>query len=408
MKVLYFHQHFTTPEGSGGTRSYEFAKNLVANGHQVTLVCGSYEGGHTGLEGLFKDNIREGEIEGIRVIELNIPYSNKDSLLRRSRKFINYSLRSLSIVLKTDFDLLFSTSTPLTAAIPGIFSKIIFKGKFIFEVRDLWPELPKAMGVIENPVLIFLLNSLEKIAYKSADGLIGLSPGIVEGIKSKSDRSKKVVMIPNGSDLNLFNSFQTSDYVKALNEIEESDFIAIYTGTHGKANGLHVLAEAARELKERNNHKIKIVLIGDGSEKITLLDYKDQNQLDNLIFIPPLPKNKLGSWMTRANIGLQILSNIPEFYYGTSPNKFFDYLSSDLPVLVNYPGWVADIIEKEKIGYYADPEDSFSIVDRLEEAYECRNNPKFSLSSLEVARNNFDRKKLFLHFQDFLEEIYNA
>ena len=100
--------------------------------------------------------------------------------------------------------------------------------------------------------------------------------------------------------------------------------------------------------------------------------------------------------MKRSNIGLQILSNIPEFYYGTSPNKFFDYLSSDLPVLVNYPGWIADIIEKEKIGYYANPEHPHSLANVLEEAHSNRNNSKFCLSSLAVARNNFDRKKLFL------------
>ena len=109
MKVLYFHQHFTTPDGSGGTRSYEFAKNLISKGHEVTMVCGSYQGGTTGLTSEFKKNSRSGYVQGIRVIELNIPYSNKDNLIYISIKFIHYSIKSLFIVYKNDFDLLFAT-----------------------------------------------------------------------------------------------------------------------------------------------------------------------------------------------------------------------------------------------------------------------------------------------------------
>ena len=408
MKVLYFHQHFTTPDGSGGTRSYEFAKNLISKGHEVTMVCGSYQGGTTGLTSEFKKNSRSGYVQGIRVIELNIPYSNKDNLIYRSIKFIHYSIKSLFIVYKNDFDLLFATSTPLTAAIPGIFSKLIKKGKFVFEVRDLWPELPKAMGVIKNPLILYLLDILETIAYKSADGLIGLSPGIVEGIKKKSGNSKKVVMIPNGSDLDLFNIIQDDQSIEALGSIHESDFIALYAGTHGKANGLLAVAQAAKELDNMKQSNIKIVLIGDGSEKRDLLEYKARNKLENLIFIPPLPKKRLGSWMHRSNLGLQILSNIPEFYYGTSPNKFFDYLSSGLPILVNYPGWLSEIIEKEEIGYFADPKEPDSLVTKIIEACANKDDQSIGKNSLKLANNQFNRKNLFLNFHDFLQEIHHA
>ena len=177
-------------------------------------------------------------------------------------------------------------------------------------------------------------------------------------------------------------------------------------GTHGKANGLKSVVEAAKELKERQNNKIKIVLIGDGSEKKDLGKYKTQNNLDNLIFIPPLPKVHLSGWMNRSNIGLQVLSNIPEFYYGTSPNKFFDYLSVGLPVLVNYPGWLATIVEDNKIGYFANPSIYNSLADKLEEAYENRGNLEIGQSSLELARNKFDRKILFTHFHDFLRTVH--
>ena len=405
MKILYFHQHFTTPEGSGGTRSYEFSKNLVSKGHEVTMVCGTYVGGKTGLTDDFKNNVREGCVSGINIIELNIPYSNKDSLLKRSIKFFYFSLKSFSIVLKIDFDILFATSTPLTAAIPGIFSKLIRKGRFIFEVRDLWPELPKAMKVIKNPIILILLDRLETIAYKSSDGLIGLSPGIVEGIKRKTKDKKRLTMIPNGSDLKLFKNNIAYDNDFSAFGISSSDFLAIYTGTHGRANGLQVIVEAAKVLKQRQLSNIKIVLIGDGSEKEILQVTKELYQLENLIFLPPLPKVKLAPWMQRANLGLQILSDIPEFYFGTSPNKFFDYISSSLPVLINYPGWLAELILEYKMGYFADPKQEFDLANKLEEASKNENISKQAVASFELAKKHFDREILSNDFRVFLEEI---
>ena len=152
MKLLYFHQHFTTPKGASGTRSYEFARRLIARGHEVTMVCGSYGTGDTGLTGEYRKGRRSGTVDGIRVIELHLPYSNADSFLKRSVTFLKFAARSVSIALSESYDLLFATSTPLTAAIPGIVARPIRRKPFVFEVRDLWPELPREMGVITNPV----------------------------------------------------------------------------------------------------------------------------------------------------------------------------------------------------------------------------------------------------------------
>lgn len=82
-----------------------------------------------------------------------------------------------------EYDLVFATTTPLTAGIPGIFARWLRGKAFVFEVRDLWPELPKAMGVITNPVVLGMMSVLEWLSYRSAHRLIGLSPGIVEGIE---------------------------------------------------------------------------------------------------------------------------------------------------------------------------------------------------------------------------------
>src|SRR5690625_32898 len=118
--------------------------------------------------------------------------------------FLKFAFRSILIALTTRYDLVFATSTPLTAGIPGIFARWLKRKPFVFEVRDLWPELPKAMGVITNPLILAAMACLEWTTYKSAHKLIGLSPGIVKGIERHNIKSKDVALIPNGCDLNIF------------------------------------------------------------------------------------------------------------------------------------------------------------------------------------------------------------
>ena len=184
LKLLYFHQHFSTPQGSAGTRSYEMARAAIRAGHQVTMVCGSYGVGKTGLDCPFKYGKRSGVVDGIKVIEFELSYSNGNSFLNRTWLFICFAFRSTHIAMTHNFDVVFATSTPLTAGVPGIFARWLRRKKFVFEVRDLWPELPKAMGVISNPIILTMMSLLEWASYKSAHRLVGLSPGICDGITS--------------------------------------------------------------------------------------------------------------------------------------------------------------------------------------------------------------------------------
>ena len=204
MKILYFHQHFSTPSGSTGIRSYEMATRLIKRGHYVVIVCGSYKGGNTGLKNNFKSGFRRGKVDGIEVFEFDLPYANADNFFSRSFKFVKFILLSIKIIFTEDYDLIFTTTTPLTIGIPGILAKYLRKKPFVFEIRDLWPEQPKALGVIKNPIILGLMHLLEWISYRSADFCIGLSPGIVEGIKKIGVPDNKVALIPNGCDLKIF------------------------------------------------------------------------------------------------------------------------------------------------------------------------------------------------------------
>ena len=363
MRLLYFHQHFATPRGATGTRSYEFARRLVARGHQVTVVCGAH--GLSGLD-LPYDASRcwhRGEVDGIDVISLPLAYSNRDSLFRRGRTFLFFALRSARLALELECDLVFATSTPITAVIPGLAAKWLRGKPFVFEVRDLWPELPRALG-LRNPFLLGGMSLMEFLGYRSADACIGLSPGIVEGIRARADERLPVAMIPNGSDLEVFHPARRAKL--PLPGIGPDDFVAGFTGAHGFANGLDALLEVARELKRRGDTRVKLVFIGDGKEKQRLADHAAGLGLTNCLFFPPMPKTDLGAITASLDCGLMVLKNVPAFYRGTSPNKFFDYVAAGIPVVNNYPGWLAGLIEEHRCGLVVPPGDASAFADALQ------------------------------------------
>lgn len=401
MRVLYFHQHFSTPRGSAGIRSYEMARRLLARGHQVTMVCGSYGGGETGLVQPFVRGCRRGRADGIDVIEFDLKYSNSDGFLKRALTFARFALRSSALVFSEQYDLLFATTTPLTAGIPGIFARWLRRKRFVFEVRDLWPELPRAMGVIRNPLVLAAMSLLEWASYRSAHRLIGLSPGIMEGIVARGVPRDRVTLVPNGCDFDIFATDATPWRPEG---VDAGDLLAVFAGTHGVANGLDAVLDAAAELKRRGRGDIKLLLIGQGLLKPDLEARAGREGLDNVLFHEPVDKARLAGLMAATDLGLQILANVPAFYYGTSPNKFFDYLAAGLPVLNNYPGWLAELIAQYRCGLAVPPDDFRAFADALELAADDR----IALRAMgergrELARRQFERSLLADQWVDWLE-----
>lgn len=363
VRVLYFHQHFATPAGSAGTRSYEFARALLARGHQVTMVCGAHA--QSGLDLPFDaaQGWHRGLVDGIDVISLPLPYANRDGVARRAWTFLRFAARSVRLALTLEADLVFATSTPLTAAVPGIVARAARGVPFVFEVRDLWPELPRALG-LRNPCLLGAMSLLEAAAYRSADAVIALSPGMVRGVRRKAPVRQRVVLIPNGADLGTFHPARRR--AAALPGFAPGDFLAGFTGAHGPANGLDALLDVARELRRRGDRRVKLVFIGDGKEKERLAAQAAAEGLDQCRFFPPLPKTELGAVTASLDCGLMVLRDVPAFRDGTSPNKFFDYVAAGIPVINNYPGWLAGLIAAHDAGVVVPPGDPAAFADALQ------------------------------------------
>jgi glycosyltransferase involved in cell wall biosynthesis len=349
MRILYLHQYFVTPDGSGGTRSYEMARRLAQSGHKVDLVTSSAM-----LSSLydFKNGWNELIIEGVNVHVYHQSYSNKDPFFKRIVKFIRFAFTCTKKTLTMKVDVVFATSTPLTIAIPALVYKKLKKVPMVFEVRDLWPELPVAVGAIKNPLLIKLARWLEVYTYKKSDYVIGLSPGMCQGVIDTGKSPGRVVCVPNSCDTDLFRRVEKGDLScldKSLSFIGSRKLI-VYTGTFGIINKVGYIVELAKAMLTIESG-ICFLAVGDGMEKADVVaTAKSEGVLDkNLYFLDPVPKNDIVTILARADLALSLFGPIKEMWHN-SANKIFDALASGTPPAINYGGWQQDFIENSKCG----------------------------------------------------------
>lgn len=408
MHILYIHQYFGTPCGAWGTRSYEMARALLRAGHKVTMVCASADRSETGLGGPFVSGKRAGTVDGIDVVEIDLAYANGDSLFARASKFARYAVAASRIALACDYDLIFASSTPLTAAIPGILAKWLRRKPFVFEVRDLWPALPKAMGM-RNPAALLGMTVLERTAYRNAEAVVALAPGIANGVARTGYLRERIATIPNGCDLDLFGDGEVVHPADLRPDLFTSDdFVAIFAGAHGRANGLDALLPVATLLAARGRNDIRLLLVGDGATKASLREEAARKGLSGLVFLDPIPKQELAKLIRGCDIGLQLLANIPAFYDGTSPNKFFDYLAAGRSVLINYPGWLARAVGNADCGWTVPPDEPHAFVEALIDAADHRDvrTARGRRASL-LARTDYDREQLAAQLCATLEAVEN-
>lgn len=356
MKIIYIHQHFGTRADATGTRSYEFAKRLLARGHDVTMVCGASE--YNLSRNPDGRKISAFFTDGIKVLQATVPYSNKQSFLLRTINFFRFVWYAYwAARAEKDVDLVFASSTPLTVSIPGVLAARYHRVPFGFEVRDLWPELPVAMGAIKNPIILWAMKKLELWSYRRASWIVALAPGIKNGIARSGYPEHRISMIPNCSDTDLFKPGAMKN--------DTQELVLVFTGAHGRANGLDAVIDAAHEIKKRGGTGIRFLFVGDGSEKARLIQRANKLSLESMSFQDPVPKTQLARILQRAHVGLMILKNVSAFYGGTSPNKFFDYLAAGLAVLNNYPGWLAEIIEQNRCGVVVPPDNPSAFADAV-------------------------------------------
>jgi glycosyltransferase involved in cell wall biosynthesis len=392
LKIIYLHQYFTTPKFNGGVRSYQFAKRMVESGHQVDLVTSS------AFFSVIKPSrfqfISTHLVDGINVHVIHIRYDNKMALLRRVIAFLLFMLISSIYVIKLQKrDLVFATSTPLTIGVPALVAKFIHRIPLVFEVRDLWPDVPIAMGFIRNPLLVNLLRWFEMLIYRQSAKIVALSDGMKVEILNKGVDPGKVVVVQNACDIEDFETQEVHDDVVARYRPSVDTKICIYAGTFGYVNDLSYLVELASELKRRGD-PVRILLIGDGVEKQKIVDNIRREHLEDWVFMQgPVSKGELISYIQSADACVSTVKNISALF-NNSANKFFDALAAGRPIIINHKGWQAEVIEKNDLGIVLDWDIEKS-AERLSMFFSSGVDSCYHDRVLLFAKENYSRDLLF-------------
>ena len=404
MKIIYLHQYFNTPGMSGGTRSYEVAKRMVNAGHEVHMITS-----HRDIKSDKQEWFTSNE-DGISVHWFPVAYSNHMTFFERVKAFFLFAWSARKKAISLGGDVIFATSTPLTIALPAVPAARINKIPMVFEVRDLWPEMPIAMGALKNPLLRYFAKKLELWAYQHSASIVALSPGMKCGIVSTGFSGTNVAVIPNSSDNQEFQySHELELEFRCARAWLGNKPLLVYAGTFGRVNGVDYLVDLAVELSDINSD-IRILLVGDGQERDFIRNKAEKLKVlnKNLFIEDAVPKNQIPSLLSAADMSAALFIDLPEMR-PNSANKFFDSLASGTPVLLNYGGWMHDLVNTHGCGLAMWQK---SISEVAKDVDVCMHNKQWLEESSNAARllaeQSFDRDILAKQLIDVLEATVNG
>lgn len=318
-------------------RPYHIAQGLKARGHQVEIITASYSRVRSKNPQIHK-NLEVHSVEGI-------PYHWIKSLkfsgnsIQRALGMLLFSIQLWRFAgyfvkrMKVDTVIASSPHPLIVWGAHRIARKS--RAKFIFEVRDIWPlSMHELSGMSQRHPFYVLCQWAEDFAYKNADKVVSLLPYAYDHMKSRGLAQDKFICIPNGFHKKaglLSEPLPFGMNEKLVQFKNQFPRIVGYAGAHSLANSLETLIDAFAILKDQE--RIGLVLIGDGSEKFKLQKKTQALNLDNVLFLEPVSKNQIRQIINYFDIAYIGLKKTPLFKYGVSPNKLIDYMSLGKAVL---------------------------------------------------------------------------
>lgn len=399
MHILLIHQAFAALDEPGGTRHHELARHLSGRGHQVTIIA-SQVSYLTGADGGRRERKQVDDL-GVTIIRSYTLPALHRSFIWRVFSFISFMISSfIQGLFVRKVDLVWGTTPPIFQA-PTAWLLARLKGvPFLLEVRDLWPAFAVAVGVLKNPFLIKISEGLERFLYRQADQVVVNSPGFIQHVSERG--AKTVSLVPNGADPDMFDPSATGEQFRKKFGLADC-FVVLYAGAHGLSNDLDVVLDAAEVL--RDEPVIRIVLVGSGKEKPRLREEADQRGLDNMLFLPPVPKVDMPGTLAGADACLAILKPI-EMYKTTYPNKVFDYMAASRPVILAIDGVIRTVVEGAQAGVFVQPGDPQVLAETIRQ---MANNPekcrKMGMNGRILIETQFSRDDFAEKFALILDEM---
>ncbi|WP_335909117.1 glycosyltransferase family 4 protein [Shewanella indica] len=348
------------------TRQANFCKEFAKAGHNVRLITSNSSHLYSSLPE-FESRYKDMENDGYTVTWVNTLKYSKATSIKRILSWLWFEFFVLLMAFRKQYekpDVVIASSLSILSVLSGCFYKRFYKAKFIFEVRDIWPQtLIDLKGFSHKHPLIWLLSKVEKLGYKYADKIVGTMPGLHKHVEAVTGLGSKVEFIPQGVDLSFYTDEQQDveiDYIERY--FPQDKFIVTYAGTLGVAYALNYIIDAARELHKAGNTNIYFSFLGSGLEKERL--QKLSSDLPNVSFAPRVGKNQVLSVLKCSDLLLHSFKMEKVFEYGISPNKFVDYMYAKKPILCMFSGYPS-MLNEANCGEFIPSENSQSLVDAV-------------------------------------------
>jgi glycosyltransferase involved in cell wall biosynthesis len=399
MKILFLTDNFPPEVNAPATRTFEHCREWVKQGADVTVITcfPNFPGGKI-YKGYTNKLFQKENIEGIKVIRLWTYISANKGIVRRSLDYLSFGVVSFFVGLFSSFDIIVATSPQFfTVVAAGLIS--FLKGKkFIFEVRDLWPESIVGVDVMRENFFIRFLSWIEKLLYRKAWKIVVVSEGFIPTIVNMGIDASKIHCISNGISKNNFYPQEKNKILLTKLNLE-GKFIVGYMGTHGMAHRLDFIINCISELKDNSIH---FLFIGEGAKKEDLMKQAIELKLKNVTFVNNVSRTEVSSYLSLLDIGLIHLRKSDAFEK-VIPSKIFELAAMQIPMLLGVRGEASRLLMKYNAGVCFEPENENDFISKL---LELKNNSSLRKQIKEgeaLLAKDFDREtlahKMFQLFQ---------
>ena len=390
MKIVILTHYFPPEIGAPQARLSEMAAEWVKLGHSVTvLTC--FPNHPTGIipKQYRKKRFLIENIDGIKIIRTWVYATPNKGFFKKILGHLSFMMSSVIQGGKhiRNTDIIIASSPTFFSVISAWYLSKRYRIPYVFEVRDLWPEIFKDLGILKNKTILSILETIELFLYKQARNVVTVTESFTKSIINRGIDAKKVFTITNGVNLNQFYPKEKNNALIQDLKLDKK-FIVLYIGAHGISQGLSSIVEAAHILRKET--KIHFLFVGEGADKEKVIEKSNHLNLSNITFLPGQPKEKVKEFYSIMDIGLVPLRNIPLFKTFI-PSKMFEMLAMKKPIVASVAGEAASILKKSKAALVCEPENASEIATHI----------------LDLSNNNTTYKALSENGVTFVKTYYN-
>ncbi len=344
MRIIYLDADFESLTGETGPRSYAFARRLIDRGHEVRMLTSDRRYASAIAPG--SPRVFDTAMQGVPVTVLNCGLGRPSGVVRRIRRHLAFAFAATRWLLNAGrADVLLATSPPLSVVIPAVLTRWFRKLPYVLEVREIWPEVPRGLGLLRSKLLYRLLRVLAVYGYRRAAHLIALSDPAAHHIAADIPLSRKITRIPPCCDLALFGSADGTAIRRRQGW--EGKFVCLHVGPIVRATGLEAILRVADAVRE--DEQFVFWLVGRGDQRAEIEANIRDRELKNVVLWDPPPHEGLPEIIAAADLCLSTVRRY-RVLEQTSGERLFDYLAAGKPVLLNYGGWQRDLLERNRAG----------------------------------------------------------